>query len=334
MQQRSRRSHFHFHRHAGPALCALLFVSALQPAVADDYPARPVRLVVPFSAGAGVTDIMARLTAQRLGEQLGQQFVVDNRPGVSGIVGTEIVAKAPADGYTLLVMNVSFVVNPSLYRKLPYDSQKDFVPVTMLNSAPLVLVVNPAVPAKSVQELLALARARPGQLNYGSGGPGTTPHLSTELFKSLAGIDMTHVPYKGGAPALSDLVGGQIQVMIENMPGTMPFVRGGKLRALAVSSPKRSALEPELPTIAESGVPGYEVIGWNGIVAGAGTPRAIIERVAAATGAVMQSPDVRQRLAAMGAEPVGNTPAEFGAFLKGETARWTKVIRDKGIRIE
>jgi tripartite-type tricarboxylate transporter receptor subunit TctC len=298
------------------------------------YPTHPIRMVVPFSAGAGVTDIMARLVGQYLSASLGQQIVIDNRPGAGGIPGTEVVSRAAPDGYTLLMTNVALAVNPYLYPRLPYDSAKDFTPVTMVNSAPLLLVVHPSIAAKSVQELLMYAKAHAGQLNYGSGGVGSTPHLAGELFKSIAGIDAVHVPYKGGAPALTDLVGGQLTFMIENVPGTMPFVKAGKLRALAITSSKRSALEPALPTMVEAGVPGYQVIGWNGIVAAKGTPPAILTRLHTEVAKILHTPEVKQRMAALGAEPVGNTPEEFGAFIKGEMARWGKIIKEKGIRSE
>jgi len=298
------------------------------------YPARPIRIVVPFSAGAGVTDIMARLVGQHLSSSIGQQVVIDNRPGGGGIPGTEVVSRATPDGYTLLMTNVALAVNPYLYSKLPYDAVKDFVPVTQVNSAPLMLVVHPSVAAKSVKELVAYAKSNPGKLNYGSGGVGSTPHLSGELFKSISGIEAVHVPYKGGAPALSDLVGGQLSFMIENVPGTMPFVRAGKLRALAITSAKRSPLEPALPTMVEAGVPGYEVIGWNGLVAVKGTPPAIVTKLYTEVAKVLRAPEVTQRLTALGAEPVGNTPAEFDAFIKAEMARWGKVIKEKGIRAE
>jgi tripartite-type tricarboxylate transporter receptor subunit TctC len=298
------------------------------------YPSHPIRMVVPFSAGAGVTDIMARLVGQHLGASLGQSVVIENRPGAGGIPGTEAVSKAAPDGYTLLMTNVALVVNSYLYSKLPYDPVKDFTPVTLVNTAPLLLVVHPAIAAKSVQELVAYAKAHPGELSFGSGGVGSTPHLSGELFKSLSGIDVLHVPYKGGAPALNDLIGGQLSFMIENMPGTMPFVKGGKLRALAVTSARRSPLEPALPTMAEAGVPGYEVVGWNGIVAVTGTPPEIVARLHAEVAKILHSPEVKQRMAALGAEPVGNTPDEFGTFIKAEMARWGKVIKEKGIRSE
>jgi tripartite-type tricarboxylate transporter receptor subunit TctC len=296
------------------------------------YPTRPVHIVVPSSPGAGVTDIMARLVGQHLSARIGQQIVVDNRPGASGIIGAEFVSRAAPDGYTLLIANVSLIVNPFLYPKMPYDPLKDFIPVTNLNSAPLMLVVHPSVPAKSLTELIAYAKSHPGRLNYGSGGLGSTPYLAAELFKSLAGIDVVHVPYKGGGPALSDLVGGQLSFMIENMPGTMPYVRANNLRALAITSPQRSELAPELPTMAEAGVPGYEISGWNGLFAVKGTPPEIVARLHSDVAKILRTAEVRQELAALGAEPVGDTPEEFAAFLKADVARWGKIIQEKGIR--
>ena len=296
------------------------------------YPTRPIHLVVPSSAGAGVTDIMARLVGRHLSVRIGQQIVIDNRPGASGILGSEVVSKAAPDGYTLLIANVSLVVNPYLYPKMPYDPLKDFVPITMVNSAPLLLVVHPSIAAKSVTELIAYAKAHPGQLNYGSGGLGSTPYLAAELFKSFSGIDVVHVPYKGGSPALSDLVGGQLSFMIENMPGTMPYARAGSLRALAITSPQRSQLAPELPTMAEAGVPGYEMSGWNGIFAVKGTAPEIVVRLHSELAKILHTAKVRQELAVLGAEPIGDTPEEFAAFLRAEMARWGKIIREKGIR--
>jgi len=296
------------------------------------YPTRPIRMVVPSSPGAGVTDIMARLIGQHLSANIGQQIVIDNRPGASGILGSEVVSRAVPDGYTLLIANVSLVVNPYLYPKMPYDPLKDFLPITMVNSAPLLLVVHPSIAAKSVMELIAYAKAHPGQLNYGSGGLGSTPYLAAELFKSLSGIDVVHVPYKGGAPALSDLVGGQLSFMIENMPGTMPYARAGSLRALAITSLQRSQLAPELPTMAEAGVPGYEMSGWNGIFAVKGTPPEIVMRLHSALAKILRSAEMRQEMAVLGAEPIGDTPEEFAEFLRADMARWGRIIQEKGIR--
>jgi tripartite-type tricarboxylate transporter receptor subunit TctC len=312
----------------------LLAILVSQTALAQAWPNRTVRLLVPFAAGAGINDIMARLVGQHLGAGLGQPVVIENRAGAGGIAGTEVAAKAAPDGYTFLMTNVSLVTSAYLYPKLPYDPQKDFVPVTLVATSPLMLVVHPSVAAKSVQELVALAKANPGRLNFGSGGVGSTPHLSAELFKSAAGIDAVHVPYKGGAPALNDLVGGQLSFMIENVPGTMPFVKQGRLRALAITSAQRSPLEPALPTMAESGVPGYEVVGWQGLFAVAGTAPDIVARLQADVAKVLRLPEVRERLAALGAEPVGSTPEEFGAFIRAERTRWGRIIREKGIRSE
>ncbi|MDB5954092.1 tripartite tricarboxylate transporter substrate binding protein [Ramlibacter sp.] len=319
-------------------LCRLLLALLALPlpgvVFAQAWPNRAIRMVVPFSAGSGGTDLMARLIEQRLSASLGQRIVIDNRPGAGGVPATDMVAKAAPDGYTLLMTNVSLAANPYLYPKLPFDPLKDLAPVTMINSAPLLLVVHPSVPVASVKELLAYAKSHPGKLNYGSGGVGSTPHLASELFKSLSGNDAVHVPYKGGAPALNDLVGGQLSFMIENMAGTMPFVKAGKLRALAITSAQRSPLAPELPTMGEAGVPGYEVIGWNGIVAPRGTPPEIVARLQTEVARILRLPEVRQQMAALGAEPVGNTPEEFGAFIKAEMVRWGTVIKEKGIRAE
>ena len=315
-------------------LALVLLLVAPVSAYAQDWPTRPIRLVVPSSAGAGVTDIMARIVGQKLAERLGQQVVVDNKPGASGILGAEIVAKAPADGHTLLIANVSLIVNPYLYARMPYDPLVDFMPVTMVNTAAQQLVVHPSVPARTVAELVALAKARPGQLNYGSGGIGSTPFLAAELFKSITGIDVVHVPYKGGAPAIAELVGGQLTFMIENVPGTMPFVKDGKLRSLAVTSLQRSPLAPDVPTMIEAGVPGYEMSAWNSVFAPKGTPPAIVARLQAETARILLAPEMKEQLAGLGAEPVGNTPEELAAFLKTDKARWGKIIQERGIKPE
>ena len=312
----------------------LLAMLVSQAALAQAWPNRPVRFIVPFAAGAGINDIMARLVGQHLGAALGQPVVIENRAGSGGIAGTEAAAKAAPDGYTFLMTNVSLITSAYLYSKLSYDPQKDLVPVTLVATSPLLLVVNPTLPAKSVQEFVAYAKAHPGKLNFGSGGVGSTPHLSVELFKSAAGFDAVHVPYKGGAPALNDLIGGQISFMIENVPGTMPFVKSGKLRALAITSAERSPLEPALPTMAASGVPGYEVVGWQGLFAVAGTPHEIVARLQAEVAKVLRLSDVRERLAGLGADGVGSTPEEFASFVRAEHARLGSVIREKGIRSE
>lgn len=312
----------------------LLAAPLARTAFAQSWPDRPVRIVVPFPAGAGVLDIMARLLAQHLGPALGQQIVIDNRPGAGGTIGADVVAKAPPDGYTVLMGNPSLVVNPFLMAKMPYDPMTDFIPLTLVNTAPLLLVAHPSLPANSVKELIALARAKPGELNYGSGGVGSTPFLATELFRSMANIDVTHVPYRGGAPALADLVAGQLSFMIENMPGTLPLVKSGKLKALGVTTAHRAALAPEVPTIAESGLPGYEVVGWNGLFLVKDTPPAIAGRLYEEVAKALRSASVKEQMAALGAEPGGNTPAEFTAFVRAESARWGKIIQDKGIKPE
>jgi len=308
----------------GPAFAA---------APAADYPVKAIRLVVPFAPG-GSNDIMARIVAQQFTENMKQQVVVDNRGGASGVIGTDIVAKAPPDGYTVLMMSLTFAVNPSLYKKLPYRTEKDFTPVTLVASAPLMLVDNPSIQATSVKDLIAYAKANPGKLNFGSGGPGTTPHLAGEMLKMMAGLQIMHIPYKGGGPALADLIGGQIQLMLENIPSTLPFVKGGKLRALAVSSLKRSALVPDLPTLDEAGLKGYEIVGWNGLFVPAGTPRAIVARLHAETLKALANPTVKERLVGMGADAVGNTPAEFAAFVHAEIGKWAKVVQTAGLKVE
>jgi tripartite-type tricarboxylate transporter receptor subunit TctC len=300
----------------------------------QSWPARPIRLVVPFAPGAGILDIMARLVGAHLGENLGQQIVVDNKPGAGGNVGAAIVAQAAPDGYTLLVAGPAMAVSPYLYAKPGFDPLTDFAPISMLNDAPLMLVVHPSLPAKSVAEFIAYAKANPGRLNYGSGGIGATPFLAVELLKSMAGFDAVHVPYKGGAPALADLVAGQLSFMIENVPGTLPFVRDGKLRALAITSARRLPLVAELPTMQEAGVPGYQLVGWNGLFAPRNTPKEILARLNGALAKIMATPDVIEQLAKLGAEPGGDSQEHFAVFVKDESQRWGKIIRDKGIKPE
>ena len=297
------------------------------------YPSKPVRLIVPFAPG-GSNDIMARITAQKLTEAFGQQVIVDNRAGASGIVGTEIAAKAPPDGYTVLMMSLTFTVIPSLYKNVPYNTEKDLVPVTLVASAPLMLVVHPSIPAKSLNEFLAFARANPGKLNFGSGGPGATPHLAGEMLKMMAKLQMTHVPYKGGGPALADLVGGQIQLMLENIPSTLPHVKAGRLRALALTGLKRSSLVPDLPTLDEAGLKSYEIVGWNGLFVPAATSRNVVETLHKATARALAQPDMKERLATLGAEGVGSSPEAFGSFVHSEIAKWARVVKDAGLRPE
>jgi len=313
-------------------VCAAVLMFAL-PLDAQTYPAKAIRLIVPFAPG-GSNDIMARLTGQSFTESMGQQVVIDNRAGASGIIGCDIAAKAPPDGYTLLMMSLTIAVNPSLFKKLPFDTEKDLLPVTLVASAPLMLVVNPSVPAKSVKELIAYAKANPGKLNFGSGGPGTTPHLAGEMFKTMAGLQVVHIPYKGGGPALADLVAGQIQFMLENIPSTLPFAQSGKLRALAVTATKRSALVPDLPTLDEAGVKGYDLVGWNGLFVPAGTPGAIVAKLHQETVKALAQPEVKKRLATLGAEGVGNSPQDFGAFVKAEIRKWSRVAKEAGLKAE
>jgi tripartite-type tricarboxylate transporter receptor subunit TctC len=301
---------------------------------AQTWPTKPVRIIIPFPAG-GTTDILARVAAQKLTESLGQQVVPDNRPGAAGNIGTELVAKAPPDGYTLLTAPGStLTIHPSLYAKLGFDPLKDFAPVTILAAVPNLLVVHPSLPARNVKELIALAKAKPGQLNYASTGAGQSTHLSMELFKTMGGVKITHVPYKGSAPAVTDLLGGHVSLMFDNMPSALPHVKAGKLRALAVSSLKRSPTAPEIPSVAESGLPGFEVSVWFAVLAPAATPKPILDRLNQVLVKALQAPDVRERLASQGAEPIGNTPEQFTQQMKRDLAKWAKVVKDADIRLD
>ncbi len=298
-------------------------------AAAQDYPNRPVRLVVPFPPG-GANDIVARAVAVPLGERLGKQVIVDNRGGAGAVIGTELVANAPKDGYTLLVVSLTHTINPWLY-KLPYDSIKAFAPAAMVATGPVVLVVNPELPAKSVGELVALAKAQPGQLAYASAGVGTFTHLAGELFRISAGIDLLHVPFRGGGPAIIDVAGGHTKINVANLITAMPHIRSGKVRALGVGGTKRVSMLPDVPTITEAGVP-YEVINWWGILAPAGTSAAIVERLHKEIAEVQSLADVQKHLAAEGAEVVAMSSAEFGAFLASETSKWGRVVKEGGIK--
>ena len=299
---------------------------------AQGYPSRPIRLIVPFAPGGGL-EITARSIGQKLTAKRGQSIVIDNRPGAATIVGTDIASKATPDGYTLLMITTTFAINPSLYAKLPYDPARDFTPVTQINSVPNILVVNPSIPAQSVRDLITLAKAKPGQLNYASAGAGTSPHLATELFKTMAGIDMTHIPYKGIPPAVTDVIAGRVSMLMTTTISAGPHVKSGKLRALAVTSPRRLAVMPDVPAIAET-VPGYEADAFQAMVAPAGVPREIIRQLAADVAEILKLPDVRERVTADGAEPIGSTPEAFAAFLKKETTKWGKVVKDSGARAE
>jgi tripartite-type tricarboxylate transporter receptor subunit TctC len=301
---------------------------------AQSYPNRPIRLVVPFPA-AGTTDILARAAAQKLTESLGQAVVVDNRPGAGGNIGSDLVAKSAPDGYTLLMGTVgTHAINPSLYSKMPYDHVKDFVPVVLVAGVPNVLVVNPALPVNSVADLIKLAKDKPGTINFASSGSGTSIHLSGELFKTMAGVDMTHVPYKGSSPALTDLIGGQVQVMFDNLPSALPQIKGGKLRAIAVTSLKRAPALPDIPTISESGLPGFEASSWFGVLAPAGTPGTIVARINAEVNKWLQSADAREKLIAQGAEAAGGSPEQFAAHIRAETDKWAKVVRASGAKVD
>jgi tripartite-type tricarboxylate transporter receptor subunit TctC len=302
-------------------------------AVAQPYPSRPVRIIVPQSPGAS-TDITARLVAQGLNEAFKQPVIVDNRPGSSGIAGTELVARAAPDGYTLMVVASSFSINPALDRKLPYDSIRDFTTVTQLSKFPNMLAAHPSTPVKTLQDVIALAKAKPGQVTYASAGVATGTHMTAELLRYMTKIDLLHVPYKGGGPAMTAAMGGQTQLLVATSVGLLPHVRAGKLRAIAVTSAKRSAAAPEIPTVAESGVPGYEHEPWNGMFGPAGIPKAILARVNADVVRVLNSPGARKVLEGDGADVVGNTPEQFGVVLKAEIAKWTKVARAAGIKAE
>jgi tripartite-type tricarboxylate transporter receptor subunit TctC len=297
------------------------------------YPSKPIRLIVPYAAG-GSTDTLARVLGQALGERLGQQVVVDNRTGAGTIIGTEIAALAPPDGYTFLMATPPLAVNPALYGKVPYDLDRDFAAVTNVAGSSNLLVVHPALPALSVKELVALLKANRGKYNYGSSGVGGASHLAAALFINMAAADAQHVPYKGGAPAVTDLVAGRVHFMMANLTTAQPHIRGGRLRALGVGTRVRSTLFPEMPTIAEAGLSGYEANNWNGVVAPKKTPRAVIDRLHREIVQVLNEPATAKRLAGQGLEPIGDTPAEFAQYLKSEAAKWGKVIKAAGIKPE
>ena len=297
------------------------------------YPARPVRLITPSSPGSGV-DIVARIYAQKMTGQLGQQLIVDNRAGAGANLGAEIAAKAPPDGYALFIATPAHAINSSLYSRLNYDLQRDFSPVSLITTGQYIIVVHPSLPVKNVKELVALARARPGALSYASGGPGNATHLSVELFNTMAGTRMLHVPYKGSGPALVDIVSGQVQLMFANLTAGLPHVKAGRLRAVATSGAKRSTTTPNLPTVSESGVPGYVVTSYYGILAPVGTPKDIIARLNAETVTAMRAAEMRERLAGEGADPASSTPEQFAAFLRGEIDQWAKVVKAANIGAE
>jgi len=315
-----------------PTVRLFLVLAAIstQCVFAQNYPVRPVRLVVASSPG-GASDILARMLAQKLTEALGQQVVVDNRPGASGVIGTDIVAKSAPDGYTLLIIQPSLTINPNMIKKLPYDAMRDLAPVSQVVDAAQIMTVNPSVQAKTVKELIALAKAKPGQLMFGSPGIGTSPHMTVELFKQMAGVDMPQVIFKGSGMAYISLISGEISAAVSTTLSAMPHVKSGKIRALGVTTSKRLQILPDVPTIAESALPGFETSQWFGILAPAGTPRPVIDRLYQALTRGSSSPDVKERLAAQGVEVVNKKPEEFASLIKRETVQWAKVIKAAGI---
>lgn len=311
--------------------CAVLLWSGV--AQAEDWPSRAVTIVVPFAAG-GTTDMVARPIAQVLSQRLGQPVVVDNRAGAGGTLAAAAVAKAPADGYTVFLATVAHTMAPGLYKSLPYNFEADFEPITIAAQVPNILIVNPGLPVKSVGELMAYIKANPGKVNYGSAGPGSTEHMSGELFRSMLGADIVHVPYKGGAPMMTDLISGQIQMAIETSGSAAPQIQAGAVRALAVSTAQRSPFFPDLPTLAEAGLKDYDVTTWYGFLVPKGTPKDICDKLYSQISEALKSPEIRTRLKDMGAEPGGDTPAEFAKFIRVETDKWGKVAKDAGAKIE
>ena len=302
-------------------------------ALAQAWPAKPVKLVVPYPPG-GPTDIVARLVAQKLSEQTGQPFIIDNRGGAGGNLGAEMVAHAAPDGYTLVVATTAHAINPTLFKSLNYKLMTDFTPVSLLTRGPLVIVANKQLPANTVAELIALAKAKPGALNFASSGNGQSTHLSAELFATMAGVKMSHIPYKGSAPALADTIAGQTQLMFDTMLSAMPQVKGGQLKAIAVTSAQRSPVAPELPTVAESGLPGYEAIAWNGLLAPAGTPPEVIDRLSTELKKTLALPEVKNKFEAQGFAASWNSPREYGDFLQAEVDKWAKVVKASGATVD
>ena len=314
-------------------ICGLLSLVLTAPANAQSYPNKPVRVVVPYPPG-GPTDIVARVLFQQVSEATGQQFLVDNRAGAGGNIGAEIVSKSPADGYTLLIGTTAHAINMSLFKNLSYDVQKDFAPVSLLTQGPLVLVAHPQFPANSIKEVIELAKSKSGGLNFASSGNGQSTHLSAELFNTMAGIKMAHVPYKGSAPALTDVMSGQVDVMFDTTLSAMPFVKAGKLKALGLTSPVRSPAAPDVPTIAESGLPGYEVFAWNGVFVPAGTPKAIIQQLNDQIRKAMLLPQVKDKFSAQGFAASWNSPENFGVFVKNEVDKWSRTVKASGATLD
>ena len=308
-------------------------LAAVAPVHAQSYPAKPIRIVVPFAPGGGA-DIIARIVGQKMTDSWGQQVVVDNRAGASGNIGAEIVAKSAPDGYTLLMASSALAINPSVYRSVPYDVIKDFAPITQPGLLPNILVVHPSVPVKTVKDLIALAKSRPGQLAYASAGAGTGTHLAAEMFKLQAGIDMVHVPYKGGGALISDLLGGQVALTFATLPSVMPYVKAGRLRAVAMTTTRRWHGLPAVPTIAESGFPDFEISTWIGLLAPAGTPKDAVAKLHAEVVRILKLPDVRERFDGLGIEPVGDTPEHFAQYIRSELAKYAKVVKQSGARVE
>lgn len=300
---------------------------------AQAYPAKPIRFLVGFPPG-GTSDILARTIGQKLAEAFGQQVVVENRPGAGGNIGAEAAAKSAPDGYTIFMSTTSQAISVSLYSKLNYDLLKDFAPITQAVNYTNLLVVHPSLPVKSAQDLIALAKAKPGQLNYGTAGNGTPPHMTGELFKAYTGVDIQHIPYKGGAPAIADLLAGQITIMFDNVPPLLPHVQGGKIRPLAVTSLKRISVLSGVPTLDEVGLKGFDSVAWNGVLAPAGTPKEIIARLNTEIVRILNLPEVRERLSSQGADTVGSTPEHFAAWIRSEVQKWAKVVKDSGARVD
>ncbi len=320
-------------RYAVTGASLVVVLVAMAAHAAETFPSRPIRLISPFAAGGG-NDMISRAVAQALTRNLGHSVVVDNRPGANTIIGMELVAKSPPDGYTLIMTGSTVAINATLHANLPYDSLRDFAAVTQIAATPLIVAVHPSLPVAGVRELIALAKARPGELNFPSAGVGNVSHLAGELFNVMAGVRLVHVPYKGSAPATADLLAGRVSVVFNSAFAMLPFVKSGRLRALAVSGRARSALLPAVPTVNEAGVPGYDASTWYGLLAPAATPRAVIDRLQAETVKALTADDVRRRLIEDGLEPVGSTPAEFGAYIRTEIAKWARVISVAGIAIE
>jgi len=312
----------------------LLALAAAPFAFAQAWPSKPIHFVVPYPAG-GPVDSVARLLGQKVGERLQQPIIVENKPGAGGNIGADSVAKAPADGYTILMGAVAtHAINPSLYASIPYDPVRDFIPVTQVASTPNVLVVNPSIPASNVREFIAYAKANPGKLNFGSGSTGSAGHLAGELFNTMAGVQMVHVPYKGAGPAMQDLIGGQIQLMFDNLASSLGQIKAGRVKALAVTTAKRTSLAPDLPTISESGLPGFDISTWFGIFVPAKTPRPIVDKLHAEFTRALAMPDVREAMVKLGAEPVGNSPQEFAAYIRSEADKYAKLVKASGAKAD